>query len=254
MLDALWWGMVGGSTLVVGALVGSFFRLPRRVNATVMAGGAGVLIASVAYELIGESAKSGTLGHTVVGMALGSLAFFVGDLVVSRRGAGSRKMSSGSGRDDAASGTVLALGALLDGVPESAAIGITLLHGGVPSLAFIAAVAISNVPEGLSSAVAMRRYGKSRGYILGVWAAIAIASGIASAIGYGGRRGRRSHDRPGGHRRLPHRRPPRPPLTPTPPYHPTPPSPPSRPLRPPLSRSRGPKLVDLGELVFVADT
>jgi ZIP family zinc transporter len=94
-------------------------------------------------------------------------------------------MSSGSGRDDAASGTVLALGALLDGVPESAAIGITLLHGGVPSLAFIAAVAISNVPEGLSSAVAMRRYGKSRGYILGVWAAIAIASGIASAIGYG---------------------------------------------------------------------
>lgn len=185
MLDALWWGMVGGSTLVVGALVGSFFRLPRRVNATVMAGGAGVLIASVAYELVGESAKSGTLGHTVVGMALGSLAFFVGDLVASRRGAGSRKMSSGSGRDDAASGTVLALGALLDGVPESAAIGITLLHGGVPSLAFIAAVAISNVPEGLSSAVAMRRYGKSRGYILGVWAAIAIASGIASAIGYG---------------------------------------------------------------------
>jgi len=185
VLDALWWGMVGGSTLVVGALVGSFFRLPQRVNATVMAGGAGVLIASVAYELIGESAKSGTLGHTVVGMALGSLAFFVGDLVVSRRGAGSRKMSSGSGRDDAASGTVLALGALLDGVPESAAIGITLLHGGVPSLAFIAAVAISNVPEGLSSAVAMRRYGKSRGYILGVWAAIAIASGIASAIGYG---------------------------------------------------------------------
>jgi ZIP family zinc transporter len=185
VLDALWWGMVGGSTLVVGALVGSFFRLPRRVNATVMAGGAGVLIASVAYELVGESAKSGTLGHTVVGMALGSLAFFVGDLVASRRGAGSRKMSSGSGRDDAASGTVLALGALLDGVPESAAIGITLLHGGVPSLAFIAAVAISNVPEGLSSAVAMRRYGKSRGYILGVWAAIAIASGIASAIGYG---------------------------------------------------------------------
>ena len=64
----------------------------------------------------------------------------------------------------AASGTALALGALLDGIPESAAIGVTFLEGGAPSLAFIAAVALSNLPEGLSSSTGMRAAGHSVRY------------------------------------------------------------------------------------------
>ena len=187
MAAALGWGLVGGSTLVLGALIGCFARLPRRLTATVMAGGAGVLIASVAYELVGEAAESGTLKHTAAGIALGGLAFFLGDLAVSRSGGHGRKMSAPQGAMAAsagASGTVLAVGALLDGVPESAAIGVTLVHGGVPSAAFIAAVTLSNLPEGLSSAVAMRRHGHAPPFILAVWAAIAAASGIAAAIGY----------------------------------------------------------------------
>jgi ZIP family zinc transporter len=86
---------------------------------------------------------------------------------------------------DGTSGTVLALGALLDGVPESAAIGVTLLGGGAPGIAFIAAVALSNLPEGISSSVAMRRHGKQPRYILTVWLGIMLASGVAAAIGYG---------------------------------------------------------------------
>ena len=182
MLTALLWGLVGGSTLVVGALVGCFARLPQRVTAGVMAVGAGVLIASVAYELVDEAAQATTLKQMVLGMALGSLAFFAGDVAVSRAGAAQRKQSAAAVAGG--SGSVLAIGALLDGVPESAAIGVTLLHGGAPSTAFVVAVALSNLPEGLSSSVAMRRQGHSVRFVLLVWTAIAVASGIAAAVGY----------------------------------------------------------------------
>lgn len=184
MLEALGWGLLAGSTLVVGALIGCFLRLPRWLTAAVMAAGAGVLIASVAYELVEEAARSGGLTLTAVGVASGGLVFFLGDVAVTRSGGRGRKRSSGVVRDGA-SGTVLALGALLDGVPESAAIGVALLHGGVPGIAFIAAVALSNLPEGVSSSVAMRRHGKNPRYILTVWIAIMVASGVAAAIGYG---------------------------------------------------------------------
>lgn len=182
MWNALFWGLAGGSTLVAGALAGCFVRLPARAIGAVMAGGAGVLIASVAYELVGEAAQSMTLKHMALGLVLGALAFFAGDVAVSRAGAAKRKMSGAAVAGG--SGTVLAIGALLDGVPESAAIGVTLLHGGVPSVAFIVAVALSNLPEGLSSSVAMRRQGHGVRFILLIWVAIAAASGIASAVGY----------------------------------------------------------------------
>ncbi|MGH3655669.1 MAG: ZIP family metal transporter [Micromonosporaceae bacterium] len=190
MLEALWWGTAAGSTLIVGALIGCFVRLPRRLTAAVMAAGAGVLFAAVAYDLVGEAATSGTLVHTAIGMASGSLAFFVGDVLVSRAGGGSRKRSNPFGGTASraaaagASGAVLAFGAFLDGVPESAAIGVTLLHGGTPSVAFVVAVALSNLPEGLSSSVAMRRHGHGVGYVLTVWAAIVVSSGVAAALGY----------------------------------------------------------------------
>lgn len=184
MLVALLWGLAGGSTLVVGALIGCFVRLPRWLTAAVMAAGAGVLIAAVAYELVDEATRTGSLTHTALGMTLGGLVFFLGDLAVTRSGGSGRKRSSGVVRDGA-SGTVLALGALLDGIPESAAMGVTLLHGSPPGLAFVVAVALSNLPEGMSSSVAMRRHGKRPGYILAVWTGIMLVAGVSAALGYG---------------------------------------------------------------------
>ncbi|TWD78980.1 ZIP family zinc transporter [Kribbella amoyensis] len=188
MLTALLWGLAGGSTLVVGSLIGCFAQLPRRVTAAVMAIGAGVLIASVAYELVGEAADTGSLAAVSLGLGFGSLAFFVGDVLISRSGGSDRKRSSLPTRAGTAAagsaGAALALGALLDGIPESAAIGITLLEGGAPSTAFIVAVALSNLPEGLSSSVGMRQRGHSVRFILLIWVGIAVASGLAAAVGY----------------------------------------------------------------------
>ena len=52
------------------------------------------------------------------------------------------------------------------------------------SLSMLAAVFISNVPEGLSSVAGMKRAGRSAGYVFGVWGGIALASGLAALLGY----------------------------------------------------------------------
>jgi ZIP family zinc transporter len=110
---------------------------------------------------------------------------------LARRGARHRKRSGHeraqaqpSEADQGGSGMALALGALLDGVPESAVIGVSLLDGGAVSLVTVAAVFISNVPEGLSSSAGMKKAGRSRGYVFAVWAAIAAASTVSAVLGY----------------------------------------------------------------------
>jgi zinc transporter, ZIP family len=189
MWEAALWGLISGSTLVVGALIGIRAHWSSRAIGLIMAFGAGVLIASVAYELVDDAAHVGTFGATAGGLAAGSLTFFVGDVLIARAGARHRKSSTGApgssaGAAVAASGAALALGALLDGIPESAAIGVTILQGGVPSTAFIAAVALSNLPEGLSSATGMKAAGRTTRHILLLWIGIAVVSAVAAGLGY----------------------------------------------------------------------
>ena len=63
-------------------------------------------------------------------------------------------------------------------------LGVGLLGGGGVSVAVVAAVVISNVPEGLSSVAGMKQAGRSAGYVFGVWGGIAVVSGVAAALGY----------------------------------------------------------------------
>jgi zinc transporter ZupT len=105
-LQAGLWGLLSGGALVLGAAVGYAVPLPKRVVAGVMAFGAGAVIYSVANWL------------------------------VARLGAKHRKRSGAQqpSEDEAAgSGAGIALGALIDGIPESMAIGLTMLSGGAVS-------------------------------------------------------------------------------------------------------------------------
>ncbi|MFE7869587.1 ZIP family metal transporter [Micromonospora humida] len=185
-LQAGAWGLLAGSALLVGAAVGFFLPVPRKVVASIMAFGAGVLLSAVSFELIAEAHEQGGLLPTAIGAAGGALAYTGANLLLARRGARHRKRSGGeqpSEREQPGSGSAIAVGALLDGVPESVVIGASLLAGGPVSLVTVAAVFLSNVPEGLSSAAGMRRAGRSRRYVFGLWTAIALVSGLAALLG-----------------------------------------------------------------------
>jgi ZIP family zinc transporter len=189
VLEAGAWGLVAGSALLVGALLGYTFRLPHWLVASVMAFGAGVLLSAVSFELVGEAYEQGGLAPAAIGTVGGAVAYTLGNMALSRHGARHRKRSGhGPAQPSEAqvggSGLALALGALLDGVPESAVIGVSLVDGGKVSMVTVAAVFISNIPEGLSSSAGMRGAGRSKGYVFGVWGAIAAASTLSAVLGY----------------------------------------------------------------------
>ncbi|GGR66672.1 hypothetical protein GCM10010169_07830 [Micromonospora fulviviridis] len=186
-LQAGFWGLLAGSALLIGALVGFFARVPRRVIASVMAFGAGVLLSAVSFELIAEAHEQGGLMPVVIGATFGALAYTGANILLARRGARHRKRSGDeqpSEQEQPGSGSAIAVGALLDGVPESVVIGASLLAGGPVSLVTVLAVFLSNVPEGLSSAAGMRQAGRTRRYVFLLWTAIALVSGVAALAGY----------------------------------------------------------------------
>jgi ZIP family zinc transporter len=181
MLEAFLWGLLAGGALLIGAGIGLRFTLPQWVIALVMAFGVGALLSAVTYELTAEAYTSGGTDAVLIGLTLGALAFFAGDLLIDRRGGKHRKRSGG--QQSEAGGAIL-LGAVLDGIPESIVIGISLLEGGSVGLAFVAAVFISNLPEGLSGATGMRKAGHSPRSILLMWGVVCAASAAAAAVGY----------------------------------------------------------------------
>lgn len=185
--QAGFWGFVAGAALLIGAGVAYFMRVPQRLIAGVMAFGSGVLISALSFELMDEAYKKGGFDSTAIGFLGGAAVYTCANWILAHHGAKHRKRSNGkqpSEQDDSGSGAAIAVGALLDGIPESIVIGLSMLKGGTVSTVAVIAIFLSNIPEGLSSAAGMKKAGRSAAYIFGVWGAIAIASGIASLIGY----------------------------------------------------------------------
>lgn len=186
-LLALIWGTVGGAALVVGAFVSWQWTIPAKVVASVMSFGAGVLVSALAFDLVAEATEGGGLWPTVGGFLAGALAYVSANALLARAGAKHRKRSGDRQpreQDSPGSGTAIALGALLDGIPESVVLGVGLATAGVVSPSMLAAVFISNVPEALSSTAGMKKAGRGAGYVFGVWGGIAVVSGVASLIGF----------------------------------------------------------------------
>lgn len=181
MLEAGLWGFAAGSALVVGAFIGLLSKVPRQLVALAMAFGAGALISALAFDLTEEAFAAGGTLPVAAGLAAGALAFFAGNQLLHGRGGARRGRKMAKAADN---GSAIVLGAMLDGIPESVVLGSTLIAGGGVGLPFLAAVAISNVPEALSAAADLRREGHRPPWIIGLWVAVAAVSGIASALGY----------------------------------------------------------------------
>ena len=155
MWEAAFWGFVGGFALLVGAVAGIWLPASKRFVGLIMAFGVGVLFSAVAFELTSEAYDRSGAFAVVLGLLAGSLVFFAGDWLIDRHGGERRKSPNGSPAD--AGPMALVLGALLDGIPESAAIGVSLVGGGTVGTAVVAAVFLSNIPESLSASAGMRR-------------------------------------------------------------------------------------------------
>jgi ZIP family zinc transporter len=185
-LEALLWGALAGSALLAGAAAGYLGSVPRRVIAYITAFGGGVLVSVLAFDLMQDAYQEAGLGATAFGFLGGGVAFTVASWYLTRSGGANRKRSGSEQPSEAehpGSGTAIAIGSLLDSVPESMVIGLSLL-GGPVSWVTVIGITISNIPEGLSGASGMQQAGRSRRYIFGVWGMIAFLTSLASLIGY----------------------------------------------------------------------
>lgn len=172
---------MAGGALLLGAAIGYFVRLPKVVSASVMAFGIGVLVSALAFNLMEEAYATGGVVAAVVGFTIGGAIYALANAALARAGARSRKNSS---RVGAGASLAIAIGSLLDGIPESAVIGISLLEGEGVAVVTMLAIFISNVPEGLSSSIGMKAAGKSAIYVFGIWGGIALACGVSALLGY----------------------------------------------------------------------
>lgn len=183
MLEAGFWGLFAASSLLLGAAIAVVRPPHTRLLGLVMGFGAGVLLSAVSYELVGKAIETaGGLGSTVVGFFVGCMVFTGGDVLIGRMGYKNRKSIAGQSQD--ASGLAIVLGALLDGIPESAVLGLTVLQTGQVGASILVAVAVSNLPEGIAATVSLRNSGWTTKRVLLLWTVIVVASGLSAALGY----------------------------------------------------------------------
>ena len=183
MLNALLWGLIANSSLILGGLIGSWFNLSKRTLGIILAFGAGTLLSAVAYELVFESVKIARgSGFTAIGFFTGAMTFFLMDTLL-------EKISGGSGQDNSQSGhsrliIPMILGIVLDGVPESAVIGIGILEEGKVSFAILIAIFLSGGPEAIAGTAGMKSAGWSRPKIFGLWFGICIILSLSTVAGF----------------------------------------------------------------------
>ena len=183
MLNAFLWGFLATISLAVGGLIGIFFKIGKRPLGLIMAFGAGVLLSAVAYELVFKAIKGSTLsGASMIGLLTGAFFFFIVDRLIGRMGAGGRKKISGVHDSNIVVPIVLAT--ILDGIPETLVIGISLLGGGEIGLGMLVAVFISNLPEAIAGTSGMVAGAWRSGKILLLWLLIAVVCAFSSLAGF----------------------------------------------------------------------
>jgi ZIP family zinc transporter len=183
MMESLLWGLAAAASLLIGALLAMRLKLNKKVIGVIMAFGVGVLISAIAFELTEEAFRTaGASASLAIGLAAGALTFFVGDWAIDHMGGHHRK--SAEGKNGGGSPMAIVLGSVLDGIPESIVIGLSIVHGGAVGIAMLVAVFLSNLPESIGATSGLLKNGWHRWPVLGMWALVVAVSGLASLAGF----------------------------------------------------------------------
>ncbi|NKX50779.1 ZIP family metal transporter [Arthrobacter deserti] len=201
----LLFGVVASSALVLGALIGVRFELPKRVLATLLSFAAGSLVTALTFELFEDAYQRGGIWRAALGLFAGAVVFTVLSALLDRwaqpgsRPApadeyrGSAKLDTNAAAQDrapadasgrGAAGMALLAAVTLDGVPENIALGVALGEG-TGGLALLAAIFVSNLPEALVGAASMRARGRPARAVVGLWVVCAALLVIAVVLGAG---------------------------------------------------------------------
>jgi ZIP family zinc transporter len=181
---AIFWSALATGTLLIGMILAYRNLVGIRWTGLIMAFGAGAIISAAAYQLVLGAVveEQGKFNLVGLGMAIGALTFYFADRWVDHLGGEDRLDFEGG--QAGGSGTGILLGSLLDGVPESLVLGLSLVHSPQVSLAFIFAIAISNIPQGLGGTAGMLKSGWQKSRITRLWLAVCALSVLAAALGY----------------------------------------------------------------------
>lgn len=175
MGEAVLWGVVAASPLLVGAVLALLRRWPPMWLGIVLGFGAGALMASIAFELWEEGLQLAGPVPLVAGVAAGAIAYYV-----AARALDARRVREGG----SAGGASLAVGALLDGIPEQLVLGIGLASGEGIGVALVVAILVSNLPESIGSASDLLEGGMRRGRVVLLWAGVAAVCALATVVGF----------------------------------------------------------------------
>lgn len=192
VLVALGWGAAIGGALVLGAVAGSFLPMRERIATTLTVFGGGILLGALAFEVVPEAEEHAGVATTGLGLVGGALGFLAIDWALTRDEgraelrralqAGFSGGRAGGGKQEVARGETIALGIFVDGVPETAALGVTIAEGQI-GLALLTGVLVSNLVESYGATQPIVDGGRSRGFAILVFTAIALALVAAIVVG-----------------------------------------------------------------------
>lgn len=179
-LAALFWGGFCSSALYIGEALAGPMRKEYKAVGLIMAFGAGTLLSAVAYELVPDSLLSQGWGWGLA-FGAGAAVYYVGDWYIDGRGGHQRQEIAEA---EEGSGMAMFLGALLDGVPESFVLGISIQLGGELSVAFVVAVFVSNIPQGIAGTTSLLDTGHTSHQVFRMWTLLTVACALTAWLGY----------------------------------------------------------------------
>ena len=173
MLTSFGLGALAQLSLILSALAVFVIKVPRTMVGNFAGFGAGALIAAVATDLL-PTAEVLDMRQVALWAVLGAGAFILGERFVEKR----------FGAEGASGPLGIVVGAIVDGVPESIIFGVQIGKGVTVSLAFIAAVFVSNIPQALAPSAGLAESGWNWRRVSGLWLWVVLACGAAAAFGY----------------------------------------------------------------------